>query len=49
MTCPKCNGNTLENQHNVRLVCVICAYAVELPGDSIDSRDAFRTKIGEVS
>jgi len=48
MTCPKCNRNTLENQHNERLICLICAYNVESPGQSAASKDAFKAKI-EVS
>jgi len=49
MICPVCNGNTLENQHGVRLVCVLCSFDVELPGQSAASKEAYKAKIEEVT
>jgi len=52
MVCPKCKAvNTVHNQHNIRLVCVSCGYAVERLPDAPSpvAVDAFDKRIEEFS
>jgi len=49
MECPRCGSiNSIENQHGLRLVCVMCGLDAEPAGQSIASKEAMRAKIEKV-